>query len=66
MLDQNLCNYAKSITAKEGYTKEGQRQFILRLERACLDNPDLPASFVMNCLLSLDETRSEFFVPAKS
>jgi hypothetical protein len=66
MLDQNLCNYAKSIVAKEGYTKEEQQQFMSRLERACLDNPDLPPSFVMNCLLSIGETRLELFVPAKS
>lgn len=30
-----------------------------RISRACLDNPDLPRSFVKDLLLALDESRSE-------
>ena len=29
-----------------------------RVSRACLDNPDLPRSFVKDLLLALDEPRS--------
>lgn len=61
MLDRDLRNYANSIAAKEGLTTEEQGQLLARLERACLDNPDLPPTFVLNCLLSLGETRLEHF-----
>ena len=50
MLERNLCSYVKTITAENGYSKEEQAQFLARLERACIDNPELPPTFVANCL----------------
>ena len=57
MLERNLCRYVKTITEENGYSEEEQAQFLLRLERACMDNPDLPPTFVANCLLSLSESK---------
>lgn len=59
MLEQNLCRYVKTITAENGYSEEEQVQFLTRLERACKDNPELPPTFVANCLLTLSESRLE-------
>lgn len=57
MLEPDLCKYIKSLTLVSGYSEEEQAQFLLRLERACMDNPDLPPTFVANCLLSLSESK---------
>ena len=57
MLEPNLCKYIKSLTLESGYSEEEQAQFLLRLECACMDNPDLPPTFVANCLLSLSESK---------
>lgn len=57
MLEQNLCRYVKTITTENGYSEEEQAQFLTRLERACIDNPELPPTFVANCLLSLSESK---------
>ncbi|QWD65214.1 hypothetical protein [Polynucleobacter sp. MWH-Aus1W21] len=45
------------MASEQGYSEEDQTQFLVRLERACIDNPDLPPTFVANCLMSLSETR---------
>jgi hypothetical protein len=57
MLEPNLCKYIKSLTLESGYSEGEQAQFLLRLERACMDNPDLPPTFVANCLFSLSESK---------
>ena len=58
MLDQDLNRYLKSICSESGYSPEEQVKFIAQLEQACIDNPELPSTFVANCLLSLSESRS--------
>jgi hypothetical protein len=63
MIEPNLCKYIKSLTLESGYSEEEQAQFLLRLERACMDNPDLPPTFVANCLLSLSESKLLEFTP---
>jgi hypothetical protein len=63
MLERNLCSYVKTITAENGYSKEEQAQFLARLERACIDNPELPPTFVANCLLSLSESKFDELLP---
>jgi hypothetical protein len=57
MLEPNLCKYIKSITLESVYSEGERAQFLHRLERACMDNPDLPPTFVANCLLSLSESK---------
>ena len=58
MLERNLCRYVKTITTENGYSKVEQAQFLTQLERACKDNPDLPPTFVANCLMSISESKS--------
>lgn len=57
MLERNLCMYISTIASEKGYSEEEQTQFLVRLERACIDNPDLPPTFVANCLMSLSESK---------
>ena len=66
MLERNLCHYVKTISAENGYSNKEQAQFLMRLERACIDNPELPPTFVANCLLSLSESKLDKLVPFKS
>ena len=63
MLERSLCRYVKTITAENGYSKEEQAQFLTRLERACVDNPEFPPTFVANCLMSLSESRLDESLP---
>ena len=66
MLGRNLCRYVKTIAAENGYSEEEQAQFLTRLERACIDNPELPPTFVANCLLSLSESTLDELLPFAS
>ena len=63
MLERNLCIYVRTMASEQGYSKEEQTQFLVRLERACEDNPDLPPTFVANCLMSLSESRLDESLP---
>ncbi|WP_071466798.1 hypothetical protein [Polynucleobacter asymbioticus] len=49
--------YISTIASEKGYSEEEQTQFLVRLERACVDNPDLPPTFVANCLMPLSESK---------
>jgi len=44
---------------------QGQVEFWAKVGRAALDNPDLPASFIADCLMSMAEPHedSTVFVP---
>ena len=66
MLEWNLCRYVKTITAENVYSIEEQAQFLTRLERARIDNPELPTTFVANCLLSLSESKLGELLPFES
>ncbi len=66
MLDRNLGRYVKTITAENGYSEEEQAYFLTRLECACIDNPELPPTFVANCLLSLSESKLDELLPFES
>ena len=66
MLERNLCRYVKTIIAENGYSEEEQAQLLTRLERACIDNPGLPPTFVANCLLSLSESKLGKLLPFES
>lgn len=63
MLERNLCIYVRTMASEQGYSIEEQTQFLVRLERACEDNPDLPPTFVANCLMSLSESRLDESLP---
>jgi hypothetical protein len=64
-LDEELVNAAR-VTAKAEYrTVQGQVEFWAKVGRAALDNPDLPASFIAESLMSLAEPHEDTtpFVP---
>jgi hypothetical protein len=63
MLSQDLYDGAKSAAPKNRFCTHEQIEFWARLGRACIENPDLPSSFVAECLLSLAESRSQKLAP---
>ena len=67
-IDQSLYNQAKTDAAAEHRTIAGQIEFWAKVGRAALDNPDLPASFIAESLMSLAESREDStpFVPRSS
>ena len=65
ILSQDLYEAAKSAAVKNGFCTDEQIEFWIRLGRACMENPDLPSTFVAQCLLSLAEARSHELVPFK-
>ncbi|MCL2830029.1 MAG: ParD-like family protein [Betaproteobacteria bacterium] len=64
-MDEALVNEARAAAKTEYRTVQGQMEFWARVGRAALDNPDLPASFIAESLMSLAEPREEAtpFVP---
>ena len=57
---------AAHMASKTGLrTAQGQIEFWAKVGRAALDNPDLPASFVISSLISLEEPHEDGspFVP---
>jgi hypothetical protein len=63
MLSQGLYEAAKSAAEKNSFCTEEQIEFWARLGRACIENPDLPSTFVAQCLLSLAESKSQELIP---
>jgi hypothetical protein len=58
-IDETLVNAAREVAKAESRTAHGQLEFWAKVGRAALDNPDLPASFIAETLMSLEEPRSE-------
>ncbi|MDZ4057024.1 MAG: hypothetical protein U1D69_08665 [Polynucleobacter sp.] len=54
-INQNLYDAANREAKKVGRTTAEQIQFWAKLGRAAIQNPDLPASFIANCLDALAE-----------
>ena len=54
-IDKNLVQAAGITAQAEGRTMQQQLEFWIKLGRAALDNPDLPASFIAESLMSLAE-----------
>ena len=50
----DLYNRAKKEAAVEHRTIAGQIEFWAQVGRACIDNPDLPVTFVIDSLASLE------------
>ncbi|MCL2656652.1 MAG: ParD-like family protein [Betaproteobacteria bacterium] len=67
-IDETLLNQARVAAKAEYRTVQGQIEFWAKVGRAALDNPDLPASFIAESLMSLAEPRNEAtpFVPRSS
>jgi hypothetical protein len=64
-IDEELVLAARSAAKAEFRTVQGQVEFWAKVGRAALDNPDLPASFIAESLMSMAEPREDSapFVP---
>jgi hypothetical protein len=64
-MDEALVQSARDCAKAEYRTVQGQLEFWAKVGRAALDNPDLPASFIAESLMSMAEPREESapFVP---
>ena len=64
-IDESLVRDARAAAKAEFRTVQGQVEFWAKVGRAALDNPDLPASFIAESLMSMAEPRenSTPFVP---
>jgi len=58
-IDENLVSAARLAAKCEFRTVQGQVEFWAKVGRAALDNPDLPASFVAESLMSMAEPRED-------
>lgn len=64
-IDEELVASARAAAKAEFRTVQGQVEFWAKVGRAALDNPDLPASFIAESLMSQNEPREDStpFVP---
>jgi hypothetical protein len=64
-INDDLVRAARAAAKAEFRTVQGQIEFWAKVGRAALDNPDLPASFVAESLMSMAEPRDDTtpFVP---
>lgn len=64
-IDETLVDEARAAAKAEYRTVQGQVEFWAKVGRAALDNPDLPASFIAESLMSLAEPHEDAtpFVP---
>lgn len=58
-IDDTLVEQARTAAKAEFRTVQGQIEFWAKVGRAALDNPDLPASFIAESLMSLAEPRND-------
>lgn len=65
---EDLVIAARAAAKVEFRTVQGQVEFWAKVGHAALDNPDLPASFIAECLMGINEPRedSTVFVPRSS
>lgn len=56
-LDESLVAEARLAAKAEFRTVQGQIEFWAKVGRAALDNPDLPADFIAQSMISLSEPR---------
>ncbi len=64
-IDDILVEQARTAAKAEFRTVQGQIEFWAKVGRAALDNPELPASFIAESLMSMNEPHEETepFVP---
>ncbi len=67
-IDEELVAAARAAAKAEFRTVQGQVEFWAKVGRAALDNPDLPASFIAESLISMGEPRDDSvpFVPREA
>lgn len=67
-IDESLVDAARTAARAEFRTLQGQLEFWAKVGRAALDNPELPASFIAESLMSMAEPREESlpFTPRSS
>ena len=58
-IDESLVGAARVAAKAEFRTVQGQVEFWAKVGRAALDNPDLPASFIAESLMSQAEPRED-------
>lgn len=58
-INEDLVKAARTAAKAEFRTVQGQVEFWAKVGRAALDNPDLPASFIAESLMSMEEPRAE-------
>ncbi len=58
-IDEDLVDAARFAAKAEFRSVQGQVEFWAKVGRAALDNPDLPASFIAESLMSLNEPREQ-------
>lgn len=58
-MDDDLVGAARAAAKAEFRTVQGQIEFWAKVGRAALDNPDLPASFIAESLMSMSELRED-------
>ena len=58
-LNEELVQQARNAAKAEYRTMQGQIEFWANVGRVALDNPDLPASFIAESLMSMAEDKTE-------
>ena len=58
-IDEDLVRAARTAAKAEFRTVQGQVEFWAKVGRAALDNPDLPASFIAESLMSIAEPHED-------
>ena len=58
-IEQKLYEQARSEAAAEHRTIAGQVEYLAKVGRAALDNPDLPVSFIAESLAAMAEPRED-------
>lgn len=62
-MDDDLYRDAKLCGERNSLSVDEQINFWAKLGRACIDNPELPTTFVAGCLMSLNEAKRKGFIP---
>src|SRR5690625_515901 len=58
-IDEKLVQEAREASKAEFRTVQGQLELWALVGRAALDNPDLPASFIADSIMSMAESRED-------
>lgn len=58
-IDEDLVSAARSAAKAEFRPVQGQVEFWAKVGRAALNDPDLPASFIAESLMSMAESRKD-------
>ncbi len=62
-INDDLYRQARLSGKRNSRSADEQINFWAKLGKACIDNPELPTTFVAECLASLSEAKSKRFIP---